>query len=73
MNPATISPKASPRRADSGLKSCGKKAVWVCDRCGVTIDKRKYSFDEAAESGYEKFGCGGACDHAEQTLRHVDN
>ncbi|KAL7426136.1 hypothetical protein ACHAXM_000326 [Skeletonema potamos] len=74
---ATSSP-AAPKfctRASSGLSSSptGKVPRWVCDRCGETINKRKPSFDEAAHAGYERYGCGGACDHAEQTMRYFDN
>jgi hypothetical protein len=77
MTEATPQP-ALPKfchRASSGLSSSptGKVPRWVCDRCGETINKRKPSFDEAAAAGYEKFGCGGACDHAEQTMRYFDN
>ena len=73
--------KQPTTRADSGLYSSFKNASeggnanakWVCDCCGEIIDKRKYSHDEAAEMGYEKDMCSGACDHAEQTLRIIDN
>ncbi|KAL3783945.1 hypothetical protein ACHAWO_005072 [Cyclotella atomus] len=75
--------RPSPKRSSSGLHSSfaagdssnkqGCQTKWVCDRCGIIIDKRKYSHDEAAEGGYNAYECGGACDHAEQTLRIVDN
>lgn len=66
--------KPKPVRTDSGLHELHTPAAtaWVCDKCGETIDKRKYSYDEAAESGYVKYDETGACDHAEQTLRVVD-
>jgi hypothetical protein len=63
--------KPTPKRTSSGLHSPAQTPKWVCDRCGITIDKRKYSYDESADGSEEK--CGGGCDHAEQTLRVVDN
>jgi hypothetical protein len=69
------SPLPYCKRTSSGLNSSptGRVPRWVCDRCGEVINKRKPSYDEAAMAGYEKFGCSGACDHAEQTMRYFDN
>jgi transposase-like protein len=69
------SPTPYCKRTSSGLNSSptGRVPRWVCDRCGEVINKRKPSYDESAMAGYEKFGCSGACDHAEQTMRYFDN
>eukprot|EP00985_Skeletonema_marinoi_P017745 scaffold9811_cov147-Skeletonema_marinoi.AAC.3 len=77
MNTSSTSnlPKFCTRASSCLLSSSptGKISRWVCDRCGETINKRKPSYDEAAQAGYEKFGCGGACDHTEQAMRYFEN